>query len=146
MICANDLKRRYYPILTGVMVDYKEQVFITRIKANVQYSICHVPPQERENLTKTWTSRTDKSTWLQLEEQSNDPINQWDKVSKDWLYPRECFIWDHCYVNIHAILLSDILHQLYKEIVTNLVGWLTKSIKDNYNRKQIAKKGNITGN
>ena len=46
MIYVDGLKRCYYPILAGVIVDYKEQVFITEIKANVQCSICHVPPQE----------------------------------------------------------------------------------------------------
>ncbi len=66
-------------------------------------------------------------------------------MSGDWLHLREYFTWDHCHINIHSILLSDILHQLYKEIVTNLVSWLTKSIKNNYNRKQIAKKRGHTG-
>ena len=53
MICADGLKHRCYPILAGVMVNYKEQVFITEIKANVQYFICHVSPQEQKNLTKS---------------------------------------------------------------------------------------------
>ena len=44
------------------------------------------------------------------------------------MHPRECFAWDYSYVNIHAILLSDILHQLYKSVVTNLVSWITKTI------------------
>ncbi len=37
------------------------------------------------------------------------------------------------------------MHQLYKEIVTNLVGWLTKSIKANYKPKQMVKKRGHTG-
>ena len=44
MICVDGLKRHYYSILAGVIVDYKEQVLITKIKANVQYSICDVFP------------------------------------------------------------------------------------------------------
>ena len=35
MICVDDLKHRCYPILAGVIVDYEEQVLITRIKANM---------------------------------------------------------------------------------------------------------------
>ena len=58
MISIDVLKRRCYPILAGVMVDYKEQVLITGKKANVLYSICHVFLQERENLTKTWPPQT----------------------------------------------------------------------------------------
>ncbi len=92
MICIDGLKRRYYLILAGVMVDYKEQVLITRIKANMQCSVCHVPPQEQKNLTITWPSRTHKSTYSQLEQQSNNSIKQRDKISDDWLHLRECFI------------------------------------------------------
>ena len=52
LICTNGYKKHCYPILAGLMVDYKEQVFITGIKANMQYSICHVPPKERELVTR----------------------------------------------------------------------------------------------
>ena len=83
MICANGFKRRWYPILAGVMVDYKEQVLITGVKKNMQCYVCHVFPQERENLTKTWPPRTHKSTWAQLEQQGNNSIKQQDKVSRD---------------------------------------------------------------
>ena len=75
----------------------------------------------------------------------NDPVKQWDRVFGDWLHPQECFAWDHQQVNIHAILLSDILHQLYKGIVTNLVEWLTKSIKEKQKPTQMAKKRGHTG-
>ena len=39
------------------------------------------------------------------------------------------------------MLLSDILHQLYKKIVTNFMGELTKSIKEKQKSTQMAKKG-----
>ncbi len=42
MICTDGLKHRCYLIYVSIMVDYGEQVFITGIKANAQYSICHV--------------------------------------------------------------------------------------------------------
>ena len=42
MICADGFKRCYYPIFAGVMLDYKEQIHITRIKTNMQCSICHI--------------------------------------------------------------------------------------------------------
>ncbi len=53
LVCADGYKRRCYPVLAGLMVDYKEQVLITGIKANMQYSICHVPPKERELVTRS---------------------------------------------------------------------------------------------
>ena len=46
MICADGLKCCYYLIFVSIKVDYKEQVLITKIKANVQCSVCHVFPQK----------------------------------------------------------------------------------------------------
>ena len=54
MICINNFKYCYYLILADVIVDYKEQVFITEIKTNVYYSISHISPQKQENLSKSW--------------------------------------------------------------------------------------------
>ena len=45
---ADDFKRRCYPVFAGLIVDYKEQVLITDVKANMQCAICHVSPKERE--------------------------------------------------------------------------------------------------
>lgn len=56
------------------------------------------------------------------------------------MHPQECFIWNHLYVNIYAILLSDILHQLYKKVETNLVHWVIKSIKEKNKLKIVTKK------
>lgn len=35
MICVDDLKHGCYPILARIVVDYKEQVLIIRIKSDV---------------------------------------------------------------------------------------------------------------
>ena len=110
------------------MVDYEEQVFITGDKANMQCSICHVPTKKREYVTKLWEFQTHKSTWEQIEYQRNNPAVQRDRVADEWLHLQECFAWNHSYVNINTILLSDILHQLYKVNVTNLVSWIIKTI------------------
>ena len=47
LVCANGYKICCYPILAGFIVDYKEQVFSIYIKANMQYSICHVSPKQK---------------------------------------------------------------------------------------------------
>ena len=122
------------------MVDYEQQVRITGIKANMQYLICHVPPKEKELVTWSWEPRTHQSTWNQLERQRNDPAIQRNRAANGWLHQQKCFAWDHEHVNIHAILLSDILHQLYKGLVTNLVSWITKTIMDVSISKKLAKK------
>ena len=60
--CAGGFKRRCYPVFAGLMVDYEEQVLITGVKANMQCFICHVPPKEREHVTKNWEFQTHEST------------------------------------------------------------------------------------
>ena len=74
--CANSFKRRCYPVLADLMVDYEEQVLITEVKANMQCSICHVPPKKRQRMTKKWEFQTHESTWKQIEHQRNNPAVQ----------------------------------------------------------------------
>ena len=81
--CADGFKRHCYSILASLMVDYKEQVLITGIKANMQCSICHVPPKERECVTKSWEFRTHESTWEQIERQRNNPAVQRDRAADE---------------------------------------------------------------
>ena len=45
-------KRRCYLVLASFLRDYKEQVFITDIKANMQCSVYHVFPKQKELVTK----------------------------------------------------------------------------------------------
>lgn len=52
MICVNSFMYCYYPILAGIINDYEEQVFIIRIKTNMEYSIYYVFLQKQENLAK----------------------------------------------------------------------------------------------
>lgn len=42
MIYTNGPKHCYYLILVGIIVDYEEQVFTTKININIQYSIYHI--------------------------------------------------------------------------------------------------------
>lgn len=42
MIYVDGLKRYYYLIFAGIIVDYKKQVFITKIKTNMLSSIYYV--------------------------------------------------------------------------------------------------------
>ena len=137
---ANGFKQRCYLVLAGLMVDYEDRVLITEVKANMQCFICHVPPKERERVTKKWEFQTHKSTWEQIECQRNKPAVQRARAADEWLHPQKSFAWDHSYINIHAILLFDILHQLYKDVVTNLVSWITKTIVEISRLRLLAKK------
>ena len=65
---ANGYKKRCYPILTGFMVDYEEQVLITSIKINMQCLICHILAKKRELITQLWEPQIYQSTWNQLQQ------------------------------------------------------------------------------
>ncbi len=66
MMCADGSVRRLHLIIAGMSVDYEEQVVITGIKSGMQCSMCQIPPEERENLCKTWALKTHKSTRAQI--------------------------------------------------------------------------------
>ena len=52
LVCVDGYKKHCYPILTGFIVDYTEQVLITGIKTNMQCLICHIPPKEKKLVTQ----------------------------------------------------------------------------------------------
>ena len=70
----------------------------------------------------------------------NNLAAQQARAADKWWHLQKFFAWDHSYVNIHAILLSDILHQLYKGVVTNLVFWIIKTIVEIRRPRLLAKK------
>ncbi len=66
MMFADGNVRQCHLIIAGMSVNYKEQVVITGIKSGMQYSMCQIPPNERENLCKKWLKRTHEPTLSQL--------------------------------------------------------------------------------
>ena len=91
LIYADGYKRRCYPVLTSLMVDYKKQVFIIGIKANMQYSIYHVLSKERELVSRLWEVQTHQSIWTQLEPLCNNLAIQQNRAADDWLQKQKCF-------------------------------------------------------
>ena len=75
----------------------------------------------------------------------NNLAAQQARAADKWWHLQKFFAWDHSYVNIHAILLSDILHQLYKGVVRNLVSWITKTIVEISRAQLLAKKQEHNG-
>ena len=116
--CANRHVRKCYPIIVGIMADYEEQVLITGIKKAQHCSICVVPPNERENLTKRWDDRTHEFTQQQIKRQHQNNIPRSDE---SWVYEVENFAWKHPHLNIHKVMMIDVLHQLLKGIVMYLI-------------------------
>ena len=50
IIYIDNLKYCCYLIFVDVNVDYKEQVFISKIKANVQYFVYYILSQKQNNM------------------------------------------------------------------------------------------------
>lgn len=46
LMYTNDYKKHYYLLLANFIVDYKEQVIIMGIKANMQYLIYYISPKK----------------------------------------------------------------------------------------------------
>lgn len=135
MLCADGYTRHCYPIIAGFMVDYEEQVLITGVKSGRHCSICQVPPDERENLDKSWDLRTHEYTRAQIRaqlaqsEQSDAQGRGRHKTDMDVHIVRN-FAWKHAFVNIHTTMMVDILHQLLKGIVMRLIEWVGDLMKD----------------
>lgn len=130
LVCTDGYKKRYYFVLVSFRVDYKEQVFFTSIKVNMQCSICQVLPKEKKLVTRLWNLWTHQSIWIQLKWQYNDPAIERIRAVDGWFHQQKCSTWDHKYINLYAIVLLDILHIIYKSIMTNLVDWIIKSITE----------------
>ena len=92
---------------------------ITGIKCNQQCVICTVPPAERQNLTaRVWEPRTHGATIAQLELQQKNKIHSTDD---NWVHSVKNFAWNHYLINIHQSMMVDILHQLLKGAVMDVV-------------------------
>lgn len=109
------------------MADYPEQVTITGVKANQHCPICLVPPDQRENLTVSWPLRTHETTKEQIRRQNTRPKKGVDQMDVHRIHN---FAWNHSHVNIHGIIMLDILHQLLKGCIMTLLKWI-RSLIDN---------------
>ena len=74
--CVDRYNRKCYPIIARFIADYKEQVLITSIKKAQHCSICTVPPNEQENLTKKWEDRTHEHTQQQIHQQRLNKVEK----------------------------------------------------------------------
>lgn len=110
-----------------MIADYEEQVLICNCKMNIQCPRCQVPPSERQNLMVEWPIRTHEQMQHQIRTQSN-PRKKIPRSNDNWVHKYENFAWHHTYVNIHDCMGSDMLHQLYKGLVKDLIKHLTMLI------------------
>jgi hypothetical protein len=103
------------------MTNYEEQVLIMGIKKAQHCSICIVPPNERENLTKKWNNRTYELMQEQIAHQRQSGLAKTDDI---WVHDVENFAWKHPNLNLHKPMMIDVLHQLLKRITMYLIIWV----------------------
>ena len=109
------------------MADYEEQALITGIKKGQHCPICRVPPHHREKLMERWEFRTHSYTQRRIRRQREEGTKQNEPM---FVHPLSNFAWRHSFVNIHAVMMIDILHQLLKGIVMRLVDWIVHLIAE----------------
>lgn len=127
MKCADNWIRRIYPIPFALSLDYPEQRLATAVKYGRHCPVCTVPPHEREHLMESHPLRTHDSTQAQIRQQLEDNL---DKRDDRWVHPIDNFAWGHPRFNIHQAVASDILHQLLKGILTDVVGWIQRIVAE----------------
>ena len=128
LICADDYIQECFSIITEFMTDYEEQTVITEIKCNQQCVICTVSPAQCQNLTaRVWKPWTHEGTIAQLKFQQKNEIHS---RNDNWLHLMKNFAWNHYLVNIHQCMMIDILYQLLKEAVMNVMWWMKSLLID----------------
>ena len=124
LLCADGRNRLCYPVIAGFMIDYEEQTLVTGIKSGSCAS-CYCPLKEREDLETVFPKRTHEKTRTQLERQSRENTPRKDP---EWIHNVPNFAWSHTLVDIHDVLMVDILHQLLKGIMAYTIDWLTDMV------------------
>ena len=92
--------------------------------------MCPVLSKEQENLETQWAPRTHNLTQRQIDPQCQC-ANWLRKSDKDWVYNVTNFAWEHEVVNIYETIMVDVFHQLLKETVMHLIGWVRLLLKTN---------------
>jgi len=129
--CANDYTRQCFSIIIKFIINYEKQITITRIKNKEQCTICHISLNQRDNLQTIWKAQTHESTLIQIKHQEKNSRFKADiKRDVKWIHSVQNFAWKHELVNIHIIMMIDILHQLLKSTVMYLIQWLEMIIKN----------------
>ncbi len=127
VLCANNKIRQCYSIIIKFMMNYEKQVLITYIKMNQQCFICQVSFHEHKNLNKTWLIQTYAFTKNQQRQQRKNNMIENDSA---WIHSVKNFAWSHMFINIHETMIINVLHQLFKKIISYLMLWLSQIINE----------------
>ncbi len=76
--------------------------------------MCHVLSKKRKNLKNKWFLRIHEFSQEQIRKQR---INFVDQRNENWFHDVINFAWNHHLINIHEIIMINMLHQLYKKMI-----------------------------
>ena len=124
--CVDNNIRLCFLILAEMMIDYKEQTMIIRVKSERHCLICTVLSNDCENLLTVWNWCTHQYTHNQLNQQwqewSTMSIKKQDEIM--YVHKLDNFVWKHLLMNIHDIMQMNILHQLLKDVLDHTIIWI----------------------
>ncbi len=116
--CANFKYRRCFSIIADFICDYEKQIIIIEIKNEQHCIICRVSLKARKNLMIIYSYRTHEWTQHQIQQQKNEHVN---KTNDDWIHEISNFAWKHDMMNIHEIMMLNVLHQLLKDMIMHVI-------------------------
>ncbi|KAJ9624432.1 hypothetical protein H2203_005167 [Taxawa tesnikishii (nom. ined.)] len=90
-------------------------------------SIAYGGKGDREDLEAWAPWRTHEETQQQISYQRMNPT---DRDREDWVHDIDSFAFGHPWVNIHATMMVDILHQLLKGVLDHVRQWLIALLED----------------
>ena len=102
-------------------MNYEEQILITDVKSEKHCVIYYVSLNQWKDLIKKWSEHTYQRTYELLKRQQSEQINQTDD---DWIHSVINFTWKYHLVNIHSVMMINILYQLLKELMMYMIVWI----------------------
>ncbi len=135
--CANERSRRCILLIASFVCDYEEQMLIIDVKNEQHCIICRVSSKARKNLEDDWSLRTHEFMQEQIRRQQIEKLNSRDEK---WVHETKNFVWNFFLINIHEIMMIDILHQLFKSIMMHFLSWIQYFLKNEMSIKRKRKK------
>jgi hypothetical protein len=124
--CANERFRRCISLIASFICDYEEQMLIIDVKSEQHCIICRVSSKARKNLQDHWSLRTHKFMQEQIRRQQLEQLNS---RNEKWIHEMKNFAWNYSSINIHEIMMIDILHQLFKNMMMHFLSWIQFLLK-----------------
>jgi hypothetical protein len=122
--CADDRVRHCYPIVSNIICDYEEVCLICGIKSNQHCGKCQVTGSELGNLLGKYPLRTHDQMKERIIRQREMSADELEADKKDCVHDVMNFAWSLPYFDVHVGISMDLLHQIYKGVFRDMIGWV----------------------